>query len=349
MWEQDRSGFGNRIIFLGVIQYHVLAEAPEMITNQKRPNSQKKPINPKKRAIQTARKRQSRGRIYLAILVIIIVAIGVGWYVYSSAQSGPPDFAIAAPTGVTIHAGNPVTSRINVTAVNNFGGTVQLSAVGSAGLTAAVSPANVTGSGVATLTVSAKTNGTYSVTVTGISGALKHSVSPVVDTPVYATLNTTNGTIVVELYQAQAPKTVANIVNLAQRGFYSNLVWHRIVSGFVIQTGDPTTQNGGGNRNTWGQGGSGQTVPLEIDNSLHNNVGYLGMARSTDVNSGSSQFYINLANNNSLDGKYTVFGKVITGMDVANIIAKTPIYTDQTSPLYDQPINPVYLISVTIS
>jgi cyclophilin family peptidyl-prolyl cis-trans isomerase len=197
--------------------------------------------------------------------------------------------------------------------------------------------------------MSAKSNGTYTVTITGTSGRLKHSVTPVVDTPVYATLKTTNGTIVVELYRAQAPKTVTNFVSLAQSGFYSNLVWHRIVQGFVIQTGDPTTQNGGGTRSTWGQGGSGQTVPLEIDNSLHNNPGYLGMARSSDVNSGSSQFYINLANNNSLDGKYTVFGKVITGMDVANTIAKTPVYTDQNSPLYDQPINPVYLISLTIS
>src|SRR5205807_1844762 len=168
-----------------------------MPRHPKSPNSQK-PINPKKRAIQTARKRESRGRIYLAIVVIVIVAIGVGWYVYSSAQ-GPPDFAIAAPTGVTIHAGNPVTSRVNVTAVNNF-------------------------------------------------------------------------------------------VSLAQSGFYRNLVWHRIVQGFVIQTGDPITLNGGGNRNTWGQGGSGQTVPLEIDPSLRNNLGYLGMARGSDFNSGSSQF-----------------------------------------------------------
>jgi len=319
-----------------------------MPRHPKGPNGQKKPINPKKRSIQTARKRESRGRVYLAIVVIVIVAIGVGWYVYSSAQ-GPPDFAIAAPTGVTIHAGNPVTSRVNVTAVNSFGGIVQLSATASSGLNATISPTNVTGSGIATLTMSAKNNGTYTVTVIGTSGSLKHSVTPVVATPVYATLETTNGTIVVELYRAQAPKTVNNIVSLAQSGFYSNLVWHRIVQGFVIQTGDPTTLNGGGNRNTWGQGGSGQTVPLEIDPSLHNNVGYLGMARSSDVNSGSSQFYINLANNNSLDGNYTVFGKVITGMDVANTVAKTQVYTDQTSPLYDQPIDPVYLISVTIS
>ena len=89
-----------------------------MPVNQKKSDGQKKPINPKKRAIQTARKRQSRGRIYLAIVAIIIVSIGVGWYVYSSTQA-PPDFAIAAPTGVTIHAGNPVTSRVNVTAASH--------------------------------------------------------------------------------------------------------------------------------------------------------------------------------------------------------------------------------------
>src|SRR5437870_3223353 len=180
-----------------------------MPRHPKSPNSQK-PINPKKRPVQTPRKRESRGRIYLAIVVIIIVAIGVGWYVYSSAQ-GPPDFAIAAPTGVTIHAGNPVTSRVNVTAVNNFGGTVQLSVTPSTGLTASISPVNVTGSGIATLTMSAKNNGTYTVTVIGTSGSLKHSVTPVVATPVYATLETTNGTIVVELYRAQSEEHTSEL------------------------------------------------------------------------------------------------------------------------------------------
>ncbi len=290
------------------------------------------------------RKRQRRGRIYLAMIVIIVIAVAIGWYVYSSSRSAnTPDFTIAAPTGVTIHTGSQTKSTVNVTAVNQFTGTVLLSVTGSTGLTATISPSNVTGSGTATLTMSATTNGTYTVTVTGIGGGLTHSVRPRVATPVYATLVTPNGTMQVELYQAQAPKTVSNFVNLVRSGFYSNLVWHRIVKGFVIQTGDPNTRNGGGDRSTWGTGGSSQTVLLEIDSTLHNNVGYLGMARSSDPNSGSSQFYINLANNNSLDGQYTVFGKVISGMDSAFAIGNAPVNAQS------QPIDPVYLTSVTIS
>jgi len=163
---------------------------------------------------------------------------------------------------------------------------------------------------------------------------------------VYAKLNTSKGMIEVELYQSQTPTTVTNFVNLAKSGFYSNLVWHRIHPGFVVQTGDPNTRNGGGDNKTWGQGGSSQTIPLEIDNSLHNYAGYLGMARSTDPNSASSQFYINLGDNSAaLDGKYAVFGKVISGMDVANTIGNVPIYT----PPDGQPITLVFLTSVMIS
>ena len=324
-----------------------------MPRHPKSPNDQRKPINPRKQAIQTARKRESRGRIYLAIIAIVIIAIGVGWYVYSTSQStsGTPDFAIVAPTGVTIHAGSPVTARVNITAVNNFGGTVQLSATAPAGLTTSISPANVTGSGVATLTMSAAANGTYTVTIIGTSGALKHSVNPVVQTPIYATLDTTNGTIVVELYRAQAPKTVDNFVTLARSNFYSYLVWHRIIANFVIQTGDPNTKNGTGNRNTWGQGTSGQNVPFEYDPSLHNNVGYVAMASTGAGVGGSSQFYINVHDNSAtLDGKYAVFGKVISGMDTVNKLAST-LTTNQYSGAPDQPSNPLgaMLISVAIS
>jgi cyclophilin family peptidyl-prolyl cis-trans isomerase len=159
---------------------------------------------------------------------------------------------------------------------------------------------------------------------------------------VYAKINTTMGSMEVELFQAAAPQTVANFVNLSKSGFYDNLVWHRIVAGFVIQTGDPLTRNGGGNRSLWGTGGSSKTVPLEICAPLHNDVSYLGMARGSDPNSGSSQFYINLKNNTSLDGSYTVFGKVVTGMNVANDIAGVQVNSS------DQPVTPVYMTSVEI-
>ena len=140
----------------------------------------------------------------------------------------------------------------------------------------------------------------------------------------YALISTSAGEIVAQLFPASAPKTVANFVNLAGAGFFNGLVWHRIVRGFVIQTGDPLTKNSGGNRRMWGTGGSEQTVPLEIS-SLRNEPGTLGMARSQDPNSGSSQFFINLANNDFLDGGYTVFGRVVSGMEVAMSLGSLPV------------------------
>ncbi len=163
---------------------------------------------------------------------------------------------------------------------------------------------------------------------------------------VFAKLATSQGQIEVELYENATPKTVTNFVNLAKSGFYNGLLWHRVAKGFVIQTGDPNTRNLYSNA-TWGQGGASETVPLEVVSSLHNYAGYLAMAHASDPNSGSSQFYINLNDTNAskLDGRYTVFGRVIVGMDVALAIGNVPVYT----PPDGQPINPVYLTSVTIS
>lgn len=161
----------------------------------------------------------------------------------------------------------------------------------------------------------------------------------------YAKLQTSMGVIDAELFPSQAPKTVANFVNLANSGFYSNLVWHRIVRGFVIQTGDPLTRNGSGNRSMWGTGSSDATIPLEVSDSLHNDAGCLAMARTADPNSASCQFYINLKDNPFLDqpgSRYAVFGKVVGGMDVVEAIGKAPI-----NP-YDQPVSNVFLTSVII-
>jgi cyclophilin family peptidyl-prolyl cis-trans isomerase len=140
-----------------------------------------------------------------------------------------------------------------------------------------------------------------------------------------ARIETSQGPIDLELFQAETPKTAGNFAELARTGFYTNLVFHRIVRGFVIQTGDPKTKNGTGNRTLWGTGGSEKTVPLEIVTSLHHSQGTLGVARSQDPNSGSSQFFINLGNNSSLDGHYTVFGRVTSGMEAVNKIANLSV------------------------
>jgi cyclophilin family peptidyl-prolyl cis-trans isomerase len=156
----------------------------------------------------------------------------------------------------------------------------------------------------------------------------------------YALICTNRGLIEVQLFPADAPRTVANFVKLANSGFYNDLVWHRIVPNFVIQAGDPNTKNGGGNRSTWGQGTSGTNLPFE-NNSLTEAAGTMAMASTGSKVGGSSQFFINLVDNSAgLDGNYVVFGQVINGMSVVNALAKVPTNTTQSSPEYQQPLTP---------
>ncbi|MBI4452052.1 peptidylprolyl isomerase [Candidatus Woesearchaeota archaeon] len=124
-------------------------------------------------------------------------------------------------------------------------------------------------------------------------------------------IETEKGTIKAELYTEKAPITAKNFIELANAGFYNGLSFHRVEPGFVVQGGDPKGD---------GTGGSGKNIPLEIHNELRHVEGALGMARSQDPNSASSQFYITLAPAHFLDENYAVFGKVISGMDVAKKI-----------------------------
>jgi len=125
-------------------------------------------------------------------------------------------------------------------------------------------------------------------------------------------IETDMGNITIELYGDVAPKHTQNFVKLAQEGFYNGLTFHRVIPGFVIQGGDPQ-----GN----GTGGPGYTIPPEISDLKHER-GSVAMARRTgDPNSSGSQFYICLAPQPHLDGEYTVFGKVISGMEVLDKIA----------------------------
>jgi cyclophilin family peptidyl-prolyl cis-trans isomerase len=169
----------------------------------------------------------------------------------------------------------------------------------------------------------------------------------------YAVLVTSQGTFVVQLYPQDAPKTVANFVSLANSGFYNNLVWHRIVQGFIIQTGDPNTRDGGGNEATWGQGGSGTNIPFE-NSGLPEGQFYVAMANTSPQGDGaSSQFFINLVNNtSSLGNGYAVFGKVVSGTNVIQALGNLPVGADCQSSggLTCPPLNPsqAMLISVTI-
>ena len=122
---------------------------------------------------------------------------------------------------------------------------------------------------------------------------------------------TEKGTIKILLFTEDLPVTTLNFIDLVDRGFYDNLTFHRVETGFVIQTGDPTAT---------GRGGSGKTIPLETSPKHKNVRGGVGMARTSDPNSASSQFYILMRNSPALDGGYSIFGEVTQGMDVVEQI-----------------------------
>jgi len=141
-----------------------------------------------------------------------------------------------------------------------------------------------------------------------------------------ATIDTKFGQIKFRLFGDVAPKTVANFEKLANAGFYEGTIFHRIVPGFVIQGGDPNTIKGP--RNTWGTGDAGYTIPPEFSSTLKFTKYTVGMARGSDVNSGSCQFFITLADASWLNNQYTLFGEVISGQDVVDKIAALPTNSD---------------------
>lgn len=130
------------------------------------------------------------------------------------------------------------------------------------------------------------------------------------------------GDIIIELFPYVAPLHVANFDSLVAISFYDSTAWHRVVPNFVIQGGDPNSKHGP--RDTWGYGDSTQaTVPAEFSNVSHL-TGIIGAARDEDINSATSQFYINTFDNTGLDGLYTAYGIVVEGMDVAHDIESSP-------------------------
>ena len=138
------------------------------------------------------------------------------------------------------------------------------------------------------------------------------------------------GVIELELYPHIAPITMENFVSLAQSGFYDGLIFHRVISGFMIQGGDPL-----GN----GMGGSDKNIKGEfaangVANSLSHKRGVISMARSQNFNSASSQFFIMHADGEFLDGQYAAFGKVTSGIETVDAIAEVP--TDRNDRPYEE-------------
>lgn len=140
------------------------------------------------------------------------------------------------------------------------------------------------------------------------------------------------GKIVVELFPDVAPKHVANFDSLVNVKFYDGTAFHRVIPGFMIQGGDPNSKTEP--REKWGYGSPDQTrVPAEFSNLQHKR-GILSAARSNDPNSATSQFFICVADALFLDGKYSIFGQVVSGMDVADKVVNAP--RDQRDNPYDK-------------
>jgi len=172
---------------------------------------------------------------------------------------------------------------------------------------------------------------------------------------IYARFETSMGNFVCELYQFQAPNAVANFIGLAEgtkdwtdpksgrvmkgKRFYDNTTFHRIIDRFMIQGGDPTGT---------GLGGPGYRFNDEISRTLkHDHEGRLSMANS-GPNTNGSQFFITLGPVSQLDGKYTLFGQVVDGMDVVRKIGKVPVEVPRGGREKSHPVMPVTLKKVTI-
>ena len=154
-----------------------------------------------------------------------------------------------------------------------------------------------------------------------------------------AEIHTTAGQIDIRFFPEVAPNHVKNFIDLAQKGFYEGIKFHRVIPGFMIQVGDPNTIKG--DPSTWGSGGSPQKLKAEFNNIPHRR-GIISAARTNDPNSASSQFFIVVADSNFLDGKYTVYGEVVRGMDVADKIVAAPRDAN------DRPNNPTSITKVVI-
>ena len=158
-----------------------------------------------------------------------------------------------------------------------------------------------------------------------------------------AVIKTGFGEMVIEFWPEVAPKTVENFKKLAKDGFYDGTAFHRIVQGFMIQGGDPLSKS---NSPAVGTGGPGYQIKAEFNDRPHVR-GVISMARSRNPDSAGSQFFICLANADSLNGQYTVFGKLIKGDDVLGKIGAAPV-ADNGQGERSRPVTRVGVESIKI-
>ena len=151
---------------------------------------------------------------------------------------------------------------------------------------------------------------------------------------------TNKGTFELELFDTLAPKTVENFVTLAESDFYNGVKFHRVISGFMIQAGDPLSKDDN-MEDRWGTGGPGYQFEDEIHGENNNVIGTISMANA-GANTNGSQFFINTADNDFLNAKHTVFGKIVAGMDVVTAIEAVEKFPN------DRPVEPVIIESISI-
>jgi peptidyl-prolyl cis-trans isomerase B (cyclophilin B) len=152
-----------------------------------------------------------------------------------------------------------------------------------------------------------------------------------------ATIETSLGNMTVEFWPDVAPNHVANFITLAKQGFYNNLIFHRVIPGFMIQGGDPTGTGTGSNGNT--------RLKAEFNRrpDRHHARGVLSMARSSDPNSASCQFFVMHQDSPHLDGQYSAFGIVTAGIETVDKIVSVPTGAN------DRPKNPPKILKITVN
>lgn len=156
-----------------------------------------------------------------------------------------------------------------------------------------------------------------------------------------AKIKTNLGDVEIELFSSKTPQTVENFVALAKAGFYNNTKFHRVIENFMIQGGDPLSADDS-KKDFWGTGGPGYKFNDEMGAENQNMAGTIAMANS-GPNTNGSQFFINTVDNSHLNGKHTVFGRVISGMEAVKAIEKT--VTDEN----DCPLEPVIVQTIEIT